>query len=124
MSTILLIDDDPHVRSGFTRALRQAGHEVHASDSGAQALQLLQDTPIDLVLSDVLMEGMSGLELLRRVRAIAPELPVVLLTGRPSEDERDAAHALGAQALLAKPIRIAELLEAIARAISQRGPPG
>ena len=78
--TILLVDDDDSLRRVVDYSLREDGFIVVAASSGEEALQVVDERSIDLVLSDVRMPGMDGMHLLERVKALKPELPVVLLT--------------------------------------------
>lgn len=90
--TILVVDDQPEVRSALRRCLKVGGNTVHEARNGEEALELIRDNDIDLIVSDYDMPGMTGLELLQRVRCSDPRLRRILLTGRA--DVNVAARAL------------------------------
>ncbi|MGR4069236.1 HD domain-containing phosphohydrolase [Billgrantia sp. C5P2] len=79
---LLLVDDEPNVLSALTRMLRLEGYALHTAKGGQEALEILESEPIDLVLSDALMPGMDGIELLARVQQQWPECQRLLLTGQ------------------------------------------
>ena len=113
---ILLIDDDDAVLDMVETALGHYGMTVHSCSEGGQALARLA-TPgapqFDLVISDINMEGMDGFEVIRKVKAIAPRLPVVLMTGQASVDYAIRAMRLGASNLFMKPLAMRELVQAV-----------
>jgi len=114
---ILIVDDSATIR-GFARlVLRPLGVTILEADDGGPALQILQGQPVDLVIADVNMPGMSGLELTAALRrdpsATLRALPVILLTGDRSPGMRDEALQAGAQELVEKPIKQAELQAAV-----------
>src|SRR5512134_3276372 len=80
---VLLVDDDEALRTAFSRALRRAGHEVVVAKSGREAAATLSGQPFELVVSDVRMPDMDGIELLRLVRDRDADLPVLLMSGTP-----------------------------------------
>jgi two-component system, chemotaxis family, chemotaxis protein CheY len=104
----LIVDDSSVMRKIVERALRQAGlalEEVHEASSGMEALKLLQHTRVDLILTDINMPSMDGLEFLRQVRMqnLAPDVPVVMITTESSEEHVRNAIAAGAQGYIRKP---------------------
>ncbi|MCA9774607.1 MAG: response regulator, partial [Myxococcales bacterium] len=78
---VLIVEDDQEMREMLAMTLERAGYEVSAVDSGEWALEVLSGDAHDMVLTDVRMPGMSGIELCERVHALRPGLPVVVLTG-------------------------------------------
>src|SRR5258708_14200812 len=80
MAGILLAEDDDNMRTFLSRALRRAGHEVHAVADGDAALAWVSDRPVDLLLADVVMPGIDGIELARRANDLWPDLPVIFIT--------------------------------------------
>src|ERR1700757_17994 len=92
MPRILVVDDDPGQRSLLDSFLRGQNFEIILADSGARALELLPTAKFDMMISDVRMPGLSGLETLRRVRQNFPSLPVLLVTAYA--DIRDAGEAM------------------------------
>ena len=113
---ILVVDDDPGQRSLLDSFLRSQGFEVVTADSGARALETLRAGHHDMIISDVRMPGMTGLEMLRRARQEFTTLPVLLVTA--FTDIRDAVEAMrdGAVNYLAKPIDLEELLAIVRQA--------
>lgn len=118
---ILLVDDDAGQRSLLESFLRSQGFDVVGVDSGAQALEVLRCERVGLLISDVRMPGMSGLEMLRRVRREFGRLPVLLVTA--FADVRDAVGAMrdGALNYLTKPIDLDELLACVREAMGMGG---
>ena len=107
---ILLIDDDPALGRYLSRVLIRAGFEVtHELDSVA-ALQRIETESWDLLITDVELPGMTGLELLERVRQIVPDLPVAVLTGHPTVDYAVSALRNSAAEFLQKPIAAGDLV--------------
>lgn len=110
MSRILVVDDEPGVRDLTVEILRRSGYEPRGVPSARDALELLAHEPFDLIVSDVVMPEMTGIELLHELRERRPELPVVLMTGGSKDPERTTrAVELGAARLLYKPFSHAEL---------------
>ncbi len=122
---ILIVDDDPGQRSLLNSFLRSQHFETETADSGERALELLRAGKFDMMISDVRMPGMSGLETLRRARKEHATLPVLLVTA--FTDVRDAVAAMrdGAVNYLAKPIDLDELLASVRAAvgIAETAPP-
>lgn len=114
---VLLVDDEAHILSALRRALRREGYELLVATSAAEALHLLEERSVDLVLSDQKMPGTSGLELLRRVAERHPRVARLLITGWPEEVPAAEREALGIRALLPKPWDAGELKAAIRRAL-------
>ena len=113
---ILIVDDDPGQRSLLDSFLRGQGFETVLADSGERALELLPTGKFSMMISDVRMPGLTGLETLQRARKIFPTLPVLLVTAYA--DIRDAVEAMrdGALNYLAKPIDLDELLATVRQA--------
>jgi len=117
---VLVVDDSPVVRDLVTTLLEAAGLEVTAADAGDRALKLIEDGPFDLVLADIEMPGIDGLELLRLLRLRSDHLPVVMLTTRGSAEDKRRAAELGADAYLVKSeFKETVLLETVRRFIGQ-----
>jgi putative two-component system response regulator len=119
MSRILVIDDESVIRMLVVEILEAAGHEVMSAESAEHALTLLDETDFDLVVSDVIMPGLSGLELLEAVRARRASLPVVLVTGAGTYDTLSQALTRGAAGLVTKPFAHADLQSAVADALER-----
>lgn len=113
--SVLLVDDiEPLLRS-LSRHLRDAGFDVFPCTSAQSALEFLAEHSVDVVVSDIAMPGMDGIELLRQVREHERDLPVVLMTGSPTVDTATRAIDFGAVKYLIKPFEISDLLSAVTR---------
>jgi two-component system response regulator AtoC len=123
VSRILVIDDEPVVRELTVEILRRNGYKPHGVPSARRALELLDEEAFDLVVSDVVMPEMTGVEFLYELRERRPDLPVVLMTGGSKEPERTTrAVELGASGLLYKPFSHDELKAAVEAALGPRTP--
>ncbi len=116
--TILLIDDDDDVRRDYGKILRRLGFAVSVACDGVEAAELLDVRAFDVILSDLEMPRMGGLELLRMVRQHDLDVPVVLMTGRPELQSAVEAVEYGAFRYLTKPVALAKLAEVLRRAMS------
>jgi EAL domain-containing protein (putative c-di-GMP-specific phosphodiesterase class I) len=114
---IIVAEDDDLVRHTLTRVLTRAGFQVRAVDGGAGVLRAVEERyPCDVVLSDISMPDVDGLEVIRRLRARDLDIPVVLITGHPSPDTAVEAIECGAVGYLRKPLDVEDLLSQVARA--------
>jgi len=116
MYRVLLIDDEPGIRDVVSCMLREEGHEVFACPDGASGIEALRSFRPDLVLTDLKMPGMDGIEVLRQVAQSDPTIPVVFLTAFDSLAETADGLSLGAFRCLGKPVDRARLLETVADA--------
>ncbi|MCI0546510.1 MAG: sigma-54 dependent transcriptional regulator [Candidatus Rokubacteria bacterium] len=119
-ATLLVADDDPAVRQSLERTLTREGYTVVLAPDGQTALERLRGGGIDLVLSDLKMPGLTGLELLREARAAAPDVDVILLTAFGTVEEAVRAMKDGAADFLTKPFQRAQLLRVIRQALERR----
>ena len=94
--TILLVDDDALMRRSLAFHIEQAGYKVHTAANAEDAISLVQRTPPDLVILDIGLPGMDGLEALRELRRVTQNLPVMFLTGRRREFDEVLGLELGA----------------------------
>jgi len=117
MSKILVVDDEPSVLSAFQDLLGSGGHQVATARTAETALDLLGSDPFDLVLMDVCLVGMDGLEALRRIKARQPALPVIVMTGHGTMQTAIEATKLGAFDYHLKPFDPAEMLATIEKAL-------
>ncbi|WP_305044645.1 sigma-54-dependent transcriptional regulator [Geoalkalibacter sp.] len=117
---MLVIDDDPVIRRGLKQILEKAGYEVEIFASGHTAVEELRQAPCDLVITDLKMPGMSGLEVLRTVSAMHPEVPIVLITGYSTVETAVEAMKNGAVDYIAKPFTPDELLEKVQQALEKK----
>src|SRR5271154_6700058 len=93
---ILVVDDESAIRRALRPPLMELGFEVAEASRGEEALQALRSGPHDVVLLDINMPGIGGIETLKRIRSFAPRLPVLMLTVRDGESEKVEALELGA----------------------------
>jgi len=117
---VLVIDDDHAVLGMVCDALEHHGMTVHSFSEGKAAMKLLEDPlgpPLDLVISDINMEGMDGFDVIHRVKSIHPSLPVVLMTGQASLDYAIRAMRMGAANLFQKPVILRELINNVYRLV-------
>jgi DNA-binding NtrC family response regulator len=119
MSRILVIDDENVIRELMREILERAGYETVGAETPERALALLEEQDVAVVVSDIVMPGLSGLDLLVEVRARRPSLPVILVTGAGTDDNLSEASARGAHGLVIKPFTHAELQSAVAAALEQ-----
>jgi len=119
---LLLIEDDPIVRQTMADLLRAAGHIVTEAIGGAAGLTALTVHSVDLVLTDLGMPGMSGHDIARAVKAHAPGLPVILVTGWGAEASEESADQGVVDRVLGKPVRLQELLRTVAELTADNGP--
>ncbi|MFQ6757151.1 MAG: sigma-54-dependent Fis family transcriptional regulator [Deltaproteobacteria bacterium] len=113
--TILIVDDEQNMRVALFEALSRNGHDVAVAENGQMALEMIAKHPPDLVVTDIKMPGMDGLELLRQVKALRPELPVVIMTGFATVDTAVEAMKQGAFDYLLKPFPVEVIEETVAR---------
>lgn len=113
---ILVVDDDQVVRGALQKNLEKLGYETHIAEHGKAALLLLEGNQFDLVVSDIRMPEMDGLELTRIIKQ-SKKVPIILMTGFSEILETQAAHQLGADEFLAKPFKRQDLVDAIERCL-------
>ncbi len=117
---VLIVDDEEAVARGYARALRRVGFDVATSASGSDALLQFDTQGFDAVISDVLMPGMGGLDLIRAVHERDPDVPVIIVTGGPSIDTAIKALERGAIKYLIKPVDVVKLTDEVKRAMQLR----
>ncbi len=120
MARVLVVDDQPNMRATTALMLRQAGYEVEEAASGPEALEAASNRPVDVVITDLRMTPMSGLELVAQVRDLAPSTQVLVMTAYGSVESAVEAMRLGAADYLQKPFSEEELLVRVARAVERR----
>src|SRR5918998_6596073 len=109
MANLLIVDDEQGMRQLLTHVFGRAGHAVRAAENGARALELLRQEPADLIVSDVKMPDMNGIELLRKVREFLPDVAVVMMTAFATVETAREAFKLGADDFIQKPFDVDEL---------------
>src|SRR6478609_8900035 len=120
---ILLAEDDSVLADGLTRSLRQSGYATDCVKNGQEADSALSTQDFDLLILDLGLPRMAGLEVLRRLRSRNSRLPVLILTANDSVEQRVKGLDLGADDFMAKPFALSEL-EARVRALTRRGAGG
>jgi len=115
---ILLVDDDPSLMRLLVLRLEAEGFEVVTAASGTEALQRLRGRSVELMISDLRMEGMDGIELFEHVQHYYPGLPVIIITAQGSIPDAVAATQKGVFGFLTKPIEREQLKSLIERALS------
>ncbi len=118
--TILIIDDEKNIREGLGAAFEMEGYEVRLAANGKEGLDLIAKGDIDLVITDLRMDGISGEEVLRRVTTETPGIPVIVLTGHGSIDTAVDAMRNGAYDFLTKPLNLDRLSMLVKRALERR----
>ena len=115
MAKVLIVDDEKSIRATLAEFVREDGHEVRTAESAAEALRLAEADPPDVVVTDIVLPRMSGVELLGRIHERFPDVQVVMITGEPTVETAAEAVRRGAFDYLAKPISSAAVRSAVAR---------
>jgi two-component system, cell cycle response regulator CpdR len=118
MARILLAEDDDNMRTFLARALERAGHQVSAVGDGDAALALASDSDFDLLLADVVMPGIDGIELARRVSALLPELRIMFITGFAAVALNQPGFARRQPRVLAKPFHLRQLVDEVDKVLT------
>jgi two-component system response regulator HydG len=119
-ATLLVADDDPGLRESLQRTLTRAGYRVVLASDGRAALERLRAGGLDLVLTDLKMPGLTGIEVLRAAKAMAPDVDVILLTAFGTVEEAVSAMKDGAYDFITKPFRGEQLLKLVTKALERR----
>jgi FixJ family two-component response regulator len=122
--TICLVDDDPSVRRALSRLLESAGIDVCAFATGEDFLSYAVSHPVSVVVLDIWMHRMNGLEVLAHLCSLSPQTRVIIITGREDLAVRSIPTQVGAAAFLLKPFEDAEFLEKVQYALNHRGGDG
>ena len=120
MNRILVVDDEPDLRITYERLLRREGYRVVTAGSRGEGLHLVVADPPRLVISDLKLPDGDGIEIVRAARALAPPVPVIVVTAFASSATREAALASGAAAILAKPFAASELLRLVQTELARK----
>jgi DNA-binding response OmpR family regulator len=123
MARILLIDDDELLRGVLAKALAHAGHTVVQAENGRQGVELLRQSTLDLVITDLIMPVQEGVETILQLRRERPGLPVIAISGGVNNSKfyLDIAGKMGAKHVLAKPFTPQELLKVISDVLGANG---
>ncbi|MGQ9921617.1 MAG: sigma-54-dependent transcriptional regulator [Desulfobacca sp.] len=117
MGTILIVDDDPQLRLSFSKLLTAEGHSVATAADGEAAIDLVRRQPPELVIMDIRMPGLSGLEAFQTIHALQPKLPVIIMTAFGTTETAIEATKLGAHDYVLKPFEIPDILATIDQAL-------
>lgn len=123
MPTILIVDDDAAIREVLLDLFSEI-YQCHTASSAEEAFQYLEIEEYDVVITDISMPGLTGVELLKRVQLKDLETPVILVSGKGSEEDSDLLLSLGAYAYLTKPFRLEEIEQLVERALARNGHSG
>ena len=119
---VLLIEDDEDNRELMAEVLEGAGYQVLTAASGTAGLRTLAEHSVDVVVTDVGMPGMGGLEVARAAKEIAPGVPVVVVTGYTEREDISSARGREVDAVLVKPVDPDALVAAVAQMVKMRRP--
>jgi len=125
--SLLVVDDEPTITEVLSRYLQRAGYETRVAADGPQALELARDRRPDLVILDLMLPGLDGLEVMRRLRAfdegsVRPRVPIILLTARGEESDRIVGLRLGADDYVVKPFSPNELVARVDAVLRRADP--
>src|SRR5688500_13394631 len=118
MKRILLAEDDGDMRQFLTRALKKAGYDVVAFDNGRSAYERLREEPFALLLSDIVMPEMDGIELARRATELDPDLKVMFITGFAAVALNPETNAPHDASVLSKPFQLRDLVDEVERLLA------
>jgi putative two-component system response regulator len=120
MARLVICDDENRITDILARFFREKGHEVSGTTRGEEALELVLAGGVDLLVTDIAMQGLSGLDLLKRVKAAGELTPVIITTGNPSHGSAVQALREGAYDYVVKPFHLEEILERAERALMDK----
>ena len=116
MQKILIIDDEPHILLMLKKMLEKAGYEIDLASNGNEGLKLFEDSPSDLVITDIIMPEKEGLETIREMKRMRPELKIIAMSGGgkiSAENYLGTAKIFGAAKVLEKPFTKEEMVSAV-----------
>jgi two-component system alkaline phosphatase synthesis response regulator PhoP len=116
---VLVVDDEGAIRYSVSKTLQRVGYNVHEAASGEEALELMRNQRYDVILTDIRMPGLTGVELLKRIKDIAPDAIVILMTGYASLGTAVEALRLGAHDYLIKPSSSQDIRQSVSRGIER-----
>lgn len=117
---VLIADDEPNLRRVLAAQLVRDGYDVEAVASGTEAVRALRENHVDVVITDLRMPGIDGLDTLRALRELDPRLPVIVVTGYTSHDTERRCREAGAFECLHKPVDLDDLLRIVGEAVQAR----
>ena len=122
LSTVLVADDNEVAQRLCRRVLEKAGYAVLIASDGIQAVDLALTRSPAVILMDVAMPGMDGIEAMRRIKTERPDMAIVIASAHSMLSDRERFFAAGADDVLSKPFRLAELTEVVAKLIAKKAP--
>jgi two-component system, OmpR family, alkaline phosphatase synthesis response regulator PhoP len=123
MTRVLVVEDNANLAFGLTRSLESEGYEVEAAEDGVRGLEMARTTNPDLVVLDLMLPGIDGYTILKKLRAEGKDVPVLILTARGEEADKVFGFRLGADDYVTKPFSLSELLARV-QAILRRAKGG
>ncbi len=117
---VLVVDDEAVIREGMRRILESDGYCVETSASGKTALEKMQERDFDVVITDLKMPGMDGIEVLKAIKILQPDVPVLMITGYATVDTAVEAMKYGAFDYIAKPFTLEQISEKVRKAMLSR----
>jgi len=117
MAKILIVDDEPGILDFLRNMFHADGYEVVIALNGGEAIESVKNETVDLVITDLRMPEMDGMEVLRELKKLKPSIPVIILTAYASDETAIEAKKLGAFTYIAKPFNVAGLLGIVKRAL-------
>ena len=122
LGRILVVDDEPEVVAILTKSFSDAGYTVDAAAHGGDALIAVSQYQPDVVVLDILMEGLDGVQVLERIRALDPAIRVIMITGSTDAMLKPTAMSMGAFAYVSKPVSLGRLHESVTAAFGRPEP--
>ncbi len=120
MAKILLVDDEEIVLKSISALLVSEGHDTTAKLCVTDALDAMKETEFDLLITDIRMAPIDGMELIRIVHADKPDLPIIVISAYTSETIKEDGYAIGCSAYLLKPFRVQDVLDAVDTALGKK----
>lgn len=123
MSRILVIDDERAVLDVLQKILERGGHKAECVDRAAEGMRMFREEPFDLVITDIFLPDMDGLEVVQYLHADFPEVPIIAMSGGGQllrEDFLPMAHKIGAAAVMRKPFNAVALLESVSEVLGMK----
>jgi two-component system, NtrC family, nitrogen regulation response regulator NtrX len=117
---VLIVDDEEGIRESLSQIMEDEGYETVTASSGEEAIRVLRETMPDLVLLDIWMAGIDGIETLQEIKAVHPELPVIMISGHANIENAIKATKMGAYDLLEKPLSLEKVLLTVQRALEKK----
>jgi len=119
--SVLIVDDDPTFRKGLAASLKTSGYSVELARNAEEALCYVRGRPVDIVLLDINMPEIGGIEACHRIRVLAPRSGILMLTVREAEDDKVQALGAGADDYITKPFRLRELMARMGAVLRRTG---